>query len=96
MSTAFNALILVLGIIEIIFAFNMEKFTRSKYKGVNVRDLQGLIKWEKTTTLVLGILLIILAAISFVGEYEKYSTYFIGIMLVVMVVTFLGRKRYTQ
>lgn len=96
MSTSFSVLILILGIVEIIFAFNMEKFTRSKYSRERIRDIEGLIKWERTTTLILGVLLIIIAGISFVGQYETYANYLIGVVLVVMAVTFFGKKRFIQ
>ena len=75
MSTAFSVLILILGVVEIVFALNMEKFTRSKYSGEQVRDLNGLIQWEKITTFVLGVALIIFAAISLMGFYDKFNAY---------------------
>lgn len=94
MSTAFSVLILILGVIEIVFAFNMEKFTRSKYSGEQVRNLNGLIQWEKTTTLVLGVALIVFATISLMGFYDEFSNYFLVIILIIMATTFFGRKRY--
>lgn len=96
MSTAFSILILILGVVEIVFAINMEKFTRSKYKGEQVKDLKGLIQWEKVTTFILGVALIIFAIVSLMGFYDRFSNYFLIIILIIMATTFFGKKRYVD
>ncbi|WMJ81398.1 hypothetical protein RBU49_03830 [Clostridium sp. MB40-C1] len=94
MSTAFRGVLIVLGILQIILGFKMEVLTKKKYQGVKVRNMEALIKWEKVTTILMGIAILLFATLDFSGTYQKYSTAFISGIVVLMVVTHFGRKKF--
>lgn len=96
MNSGMNILLLALGIIEIVFGFFMEKFTRAKYANERVKDIEGLVKWERITTMLIGIFLLIFSVMGFVGYYEKYSNIIMMILIVLMVVTYTGRKKFIR
>ncbi|MCY6371793.1 hypothetical protein [Clostridium ganghwense] len=94
MSTAFKILLIVLGIVEIILALNMEKFTKKKYASIKVRNIKGLIQWEKITTILMGIAILFFACLSFWGVYAKYNTILTIAIALLMIITYVGRKRF--
>ncbi|QGU95478.1 hypothetical protein GOM49_10600 [Clostridium bovifaecis] len=96
MNSGMNVLLLVLGIIEIVFGIFMEKFTRAKYANEKVKDIEGLVKWERITTMLIGIFMLIFSVMGFMGYYERYSNIIMIIIVVLMVVTYTGRKRYIR
>lgn len=94
MSSAFKILLVVLGVTEVIIGFKMDIFTRKKYESIKVRNMNGLIKWEKTTTVLMGIAILLFASLSFLGVYNKYNTIFIIAIVMLMFVTHVGRKKF--
>lgn len=94
MSSAFKILLIILGIAEVIIGFKMDIFTRKKYESTKVRDMKGLIKWEKITTVLMGIAILIFAFLSFYGVYDKYNTIAIIAIIILMAVTYVGRKKF--
>lgn len=96
MNTGMNILLLVLGVIEIVFGIFMERFTRVKYENEKVKDLEGLIKWEKYTSILIGILILIFSILGFIGGYDKYGNVFITIILALLIVTYGGKKKYKK
>ncbi|MEA4827505.1 hypothetical protein [Clostridium sp. JNZ J1-5] len=96
MGSGMNILLLILGVIEIVFGIFMERFTRAKYENEKIKNLEGLIKWEKYTSILIGILILIFSILGFIGGYEKYGNIFITVILVLLIVTYGGKKRYKK
>ncbi len=94
MNSTFKILLVVLGVTEVIIGFKMDIFTRKKYESIKVRNMNGLIKWEKTTTVLMGIVILIFASLSFFEVYNKYNTIFIIAIVMLMFVTHVGRKKF--
>jgi len=94
MDVAMNYALVALGIIEIVLGLNMDKFTRNKYSSQKVKDIEGLIKWEKLTSIILGICILAMAFVGLIGSYEQYSNIFIIIILAVLIITFFGKRRF--
>lgn len=94
MDVAMNYALVALGIIEIVLGINMDKFARNKYSSQKVRDIEGLIKWEKSTSIILGICILIMAFVGLMGSYEQYSNIFIMIILALLIITFFGKRRF--
>ncbi|KOA21207.1 hypothetical protein CLHOM_03370 [Clostridium homopropionicum DSM 5847] len=94
MDVAMNYALVALGIIEIVLGINMDKFTRNKYSSQKVKDIEGLIKWEKFTSIILGICILIMAFVGLMGSYEQYSNIFIMIILALLIITFFGKRRF--
>lgn len=96
MESGMNYVLIALGIIEIIIGFNMEKFTRAKYSSQKIKDLEGLIKWEKYTSIIIGIVILIVAFLGISGMYEKFSNIAISSVLILLVVTYFGKRRFIR
>lgn len=94
MGNAFKWILIVLGVIEIVLAFKMDVITKRKYENVKVRDIEGLIKWEKVSNIFMGIAIIFFAVLDIMGGYEKYSTPIITVIFVLMIFSYLGRKKF--
>lgn len=94
MSSTFKILLIILGIVEVIIGLKMDMFTRKKYDSIKVRDINGLIKWERITSILMGIAILIFASLSFFGAYDKYNTIFIIGIVILMSATHVGRKKF--
>ncbi len=94
MSSAFKILLVILGVTEVIIGFKMDIFTTKKYQSIKVRNMKGLMKWEKVTTILMGIAILLFASLSFFGVYNKYNTIFIIAIVMLMFVTHVGRKKF--
>lgn len=94
MGNAFKWILIVLGVIEIVLAFKMDVITKRKYENVKVRDIEGLIKWEKVSNIFMGIAIIFFAVLDIMDGYEKYSTPIITVIFVLMIFSYLGRKKF--
>lgn len=94
MDVAMNYALVALGIIEIVLGINMDKFARNKYSSQKVKDIEGLIKWEKFTSIILGLCILIMAFVGLMGSYEQYSNIFIMIILALLIITFFGKRRF--
>lgn len=93
MESTFKWILVILAIIQIALASQMGKIIRNKYEKMEIKNLEGLIKWEKITSALMGVLILLFATINFSINYKKYSTVFMGAILVLMIVTHIGRKR---
>lgn len=94
MSSAFKILLVILGVTEVIIGSKMDIFTTKKYESIKVRNMKGLIKWEKITTVLMGIAILLFASLSFLEVYNKYNTIFIIAIVMLMFVTHIGRKKF--
>lgn len=93
MEGTFKWILVILGIIQIILASQMGKMIKNKYGKMKIKNLDGLIKWEKITSALMGVLILLFATINFSTTYKRYSTVFMGAILVLMIITHFGRKR---
>lgn len=96
MSSAFKILLIILGIVEVIIGLKMDVFTRRKYEATKVRDMNGLIKWEKITTILMGVAILLFASLSFSLAYDRYNSIFMIAIVMLMSVTHIGRKKFIR
>lgn len=94
MGQTFNIILLVLGCFEILIAFKMDKITMNKYKGKNIKDMNGLIKWEKIVAISTGIVIIIFAVMGLLSLESYIQNYFIIIIIILMVVGAVHRRKF--
>lgn len=96
MSSGLSYLFLALGVLEIVLGLSMEKLTRSKYANVKVKDINGLIKWDKISTILTGVFIIILSLLGFKSSNQNLLNVFMIIVVAVMIISRFGRRKYIK
>ncbi|MCY6484227.1 hypothetical protein OW763_07640 [Clostridium aestuarii] len=96
MGKAFQILLIVLGGIQILLSTQMEKVVRNKYRSGEVKDVEGLVKWERIYSIVMGVFIALFGASGLVEGYEKYSSILIYIVIAAMVIGSIGKRRYIK
>ncbi len=94
MDKGFVFVLLAVGVLEIVLGFMNEKLLRNNYKDKNIKNLEGLIKWEKYSNFLLGIIMIIFAIIVYLDPINPITNYYATFLLVVFGISYFGRKRF--
>lgn len=96
MGSGLSSLLLALGVLEIVLGLSMEKLTRSKYANVKLKDINGLIKWDKITTILTGAFIIILSLIGLKSSNETLLNVFLIIVAAIIIISRFGRRKYIK
>lgn len=95
MSLGTNILFIILGAAEVAVAFMAEKNIRSRYTNANIKDLEGLIKWQKNTTIATGVCIAALGMLSILG-LERYADSLMIIIIAVIILSRVGRIKFIK
>ncbi|WP_461205834.1 hypothetical protein [Clostridium sp. DL1XJH146] len=94
MNNGFIFVLFVVGVLELVLAFVNEKILRKNYKDKKIKNLEGLIKWEKYSNLLIGVLIIIYGVIYLVDYTNPVINYYAPALAVIFGMSYFGRKRY--
>ena len=94
MNNAFIITMFLLGVLELIMGFYMDKITKATYAKRNIKDINSLIKWERNFAYSIGILIILFAMINLIDSNSVILKYYLPILYFVFIVSLFGKKKY--
>ncbi|SHH12075.1 hypothetical protein [Clostridium grantii] len=94
MNNAFIITMFLLGVLELIMGFYMDKITKVTYAKRNIKNINSLIKWEQNFAYSIGILIILFAMINLIDSNSVILKYYVPILFIVFIVSRFGKKKY--